>query len=64
MKNKTQAHKKVESQEHQKFLAVTAKLDAESDKGWELSQEKINQMTVTVMEELGYDVTKNASPSK
>ena len=55
--------KKVESQEHKKFLSVTAKLDEASKKGWELSPEKINQMTVTVMEELGY-VTKNASSAK
>jgi hypothetical protein len=63
MKSKETDSKKVESQEHQKFLSVTAKLDAASKKGWELSQEKINQMTAAVMEELGY-VTKNASSSK
>lgn len=63
MKDRKQSNKEAQSEEHQKFLNVTAKLDAASKKGWELSQEKINQMTVTVMEELGY-VTKNASSAK
>jgi hypothetical protein len=48
--NNTTDIKKVESQEHKKFLSVTAKLDEASKKGWELSPEKINQMTQVYFE--------------
>ena len=56
-------NKKINESEKERFARITSRVDSLAKKGWEISTDKVNKMTSSVLEDLGYELVQNASPS-